>query len=423
MKKRKIGIVGTSNSGKTMLLTSLLWHLENHDPSRFELKNDARICNFRLIPRKEHNFAFHRHKNTMLRESRWPEKSMDFSIAECRFQFSGRLRERQLTFVDIPGERISDILLWKSKDYRAWVDALVNFWESDPAIEQIMKDYREAAARTDSTLPQLAEAYKRALWGMLENFCQVTPSTYFLDTDGSLIKQDADKERAIRERPIWKGGELLPLPGSWGKAHPAEYREMEKTFRAYRAQVLKPLFREIDGCDNFIFCVDIPGILNNGPACLMQTQQTFRDLINNLAPSMFMRLVNFLGGTRPRLAYVATKSDLILARDRLNDLLEDFARTFNFKGIREAFFVCSACVSSEMKSRNGKNVLVGRDCDPADDPLDAGKLLSLPADLPNEWPPNWDRADYNFQEIAPKPGSAIRPPEQFNLNAIFEFIL
>ena len=258
MKKRKIGIVGTSNSGKTMLLTSLLWHLGNHDPDRFKLKNGGRICNFRLIARKEHDFAFQRHKNMMLRESRWPEKSMDFAIAQCRFRIPGRLRERQLTFVDIPGERISDILIWKSKDYRGWVDALDGFWDNDPVIEQTMKAYREVAARTDSTLPQLTEAYKRALWGMLENFCQVTPSTYFLDTGGSLIVQDADKERAIRERPVWKGGELLPLPESWGKAHPAEYRRMTKIFRAYREQVLKPLFREIDGCDNFIFCVDIP---------------------------------------------------------------------------------------------------------------------------------------------------------------------
>ena len=75
-----------------------------------------------------------------------------------------------------------------------------------------------------------------------------------------------------------------------------------------------------------------------------------------------------------------------------------------------------------MKSLDGKNILVGRNCDPADDPANAGKLLSLPGNLPEEWPPNWDPADYNFQEIAPKPGSAIRPPEQYNLDKIFEFI-
>ena len=187
--------------------------------------------------------------------------------------------------------------------------------------------------------------------------------------------------------------------------------------------VLKPLFHEIDDCDNFIFCVDIPGILNNGPACLMQTQQTFRDLIENLAPSKFMRMLNLIGRTEPRLAYAATKSDLVLDRDQLDSLLKDFAGPFNFAGIRTAFFTCSACVSSEMKSLDGKNVLVGRNCDPADDPVNAGKLLSLPGELPYEWPANWDPAHYNFPEIAPKPGSAIRPPEQVNLNKIFEFII
>ena len=253
---------------------------------------------------------------------------------------------------------------------------------------------------------------------MLDNYCQITPSTYYLGTDGSMLgdKNNSDREKAILERRIWDGGDLLPLPEDWGKAHPAEYRKMEKIFHNYRKKVLKPLFREINDCDHFIFCVDIPGILNNGPSCLLHTQLTFRDFIEALAPSRFMQLINFIGRNPPRLAYAATKSDMVSDPDQLKCLLKDFAGPLNYAGIDPQLFTCSACVSSEQKSRNGKNVLTGNDSD------DPAVIITMPEHLPKEWPNEWNPVDYSFPEIAPKL-YAIRPPDQVNLNKIFDFIV
>lgn len=416
--QQKIGIVGAANSGKTMLLTSLLWHLENHDPDRFGLKGERRICNFHMIGGRDHDFNFQKHKNTMIQKRRWPEKTMDYAIAECKYQMSGRVCERHVTFVDIPGERISDILIWQAKNYQEWVRKLFIFWQSNPENERIMKPYRDFADRTDSTVGQLTEGYKRSMWFMLDNYCQITPSTYYLGTDGSMLgdENNSDREKAILERRIWDEGDLLPLPEDWGKAHPAEYRKMEKIFHNYRKKVLKPLFREIDDCDHFIFCVDIPGILNNGSSCLLQTQLTFKDFIETLAPSRFMQLLDFIGRNPPRLAYAATKSDMVSDPDQLKWLLKDFSGPLNYAGIDREFFTCSACVSSEQKSRNGKNVLVGNDSD------DPAVILTMPEQLPKEWPNEWDPVDYSFPEIAPKL-YAIRPPDQVNLNKIFDFIV
>ena len=76
--KQKIGIVGSANSGKTMFLTSLLWHLENHSPDRFKPGNDTgSISNFKIIVREKHDFDFERHKHTMVQKRRWPEKTLD----------------------------------------------------------------------------------------------------------------------------------------------------------------------------------------------------------------------------------------------------------------------------------------------------------------------------------------------------------
>ena len=359
----------------------------------------------------------------MIQQHRWPEKTMDYAIAECKFQISGRICEQHVTFVDTPGERISDILIWKAKNYQDWVEKLFFFWQSNPDNERIMKPYRDFADQTDSTIEQLTEGYKRSMWFMLDNYCQITPSTYYLGTDGSMLgdEKNSDREKAIRERPVWNhpdGGNLLPIPEDWGKAHPAEYRKMEKIFQNYRKKVLKPLFREIDDCNHFIFCVDIPGILNNGASCLIHTQQTFKDLIEDLAPSNFMRLINFFGRKKPRLAYVATKSDLVLDKDHLKCLLEDFAGSMNFAGIRKEIFTCSACISTETKSRDGKNIMVGNDSD------NPAVILTLPEQLPSEWPNEWNPDDYCFPDIAPrKLRSALRPPEQDSLDKIFDFIV
>jgi len=248
----------------------------------------------------------------------------------------------------------------------------------------------------------------------------ITPSTYFLGTDGSMLndKKYPDRETAIRERSIWSGGELLPLPESWKDLHPLEYKEMERLFSAYRKQVLKPLFEEINRCDNFIFCIDIPQILNNGPTNLLYTQETFLDFIKHLAPGKFKQVRDKLAFNPPRLAYVATKADIVIDKDHLESLLKDFCAPMHFAGINQKYFICSACISSEDRmTKNGIKVKVGRDLD------NPNNLLVEPHELPSAFPANWDPDTFSFQEIAPRPQYAIRPPEQVNLNKVFEFIV
>lgn len=430
----KIGVFGLSNSGKTVFLTSLLWHLENQNPNWFPLKDSGHISSFRIIESDEHDFNFLRHKNTFLQRHKWPEKTTDYAIAKCKFRITGpvegikkrltiglgrHLCERSVSFLDIPGERVSDILIWKAKDYKDWVKKLFRFWRNDPVNEQIMRAFCELASNPDIPTKQLEEVYKRSMWYMLDAHCPITPSTYYLGTDGSMLgdKNNSERETAIQDRPIWCNGNFLPLPESWYKKNPDEYKKMQKMFYAYRKQVLKPLFQEMKECDNYILCIDIPSILNNGAACLRYTQQIFKSFIEWLEPKKFVQFLDKLGLNPPRLAYVATKSDIVLDKNHLECLLKDFCSPLNFAGFSQMLFTCSACKSSERKEWNGKDVLVGKDCDAVD-----GNLLLEPDELPSEWPDSWDPETYLFQEIAPKLYS-IRPPDQYNLNKIFEFIV
>lgn len=417
----KIGILGAANSGKTILLTSLLWHLSNHDSERFPLSTDTRICDFQIQKQKQKAFNFALQKNTFTQKHRWPDKTCDFSVADCRYNRRDHLCERHIKFVDIPGERISDILLWKANSYAEWVDALFDFWEENPRIRDIIRQYWEQAKNTDTTLEQLNILYKNAMWKMLEYYCPITPSTYYLGTDGQMLgdKDNADREKTIQTRPIWDGGELLPVPDTWKNTRQEEYKAFERNFKCYKRQVLKPLFDEINDCDNFIFCVDILNILMSGPELLLQTQQEFKEFIAHLAPSKLGRWVNRIGNNPPRLAFVATKADMVSSanKDKLDFLLKDFAEPLVASGMKYRRFICSACISTEERcDEQGAIRLIGRDSDAPQN------YIELKGDLPECWPDQWDGGDYIYPEVVPCI-SATRPPKQNNLNKLFEFIV
>lgn len=413
----KIGVLGAANSGKTILLTSLLWHLSHHNPDDFKLKNNVKICDFEPIKRDKNNFNFESHKNTFIFFKRWPDKTADFSIADCRYNREDRFCERHVKFVDIPGERVSDILLWKARSYSEWVTSLYDFWQKEhPCIKQIMAEYCQKASQVDTTVEQLNSEYKKAMWKMLDIYCPITPSTYYLGTDGHMLGDDdnRDREEAIKNRPVWDGGDLLPVPESWKKAHPDDYKIFEKNFKRYKRQVLKPLFDEIDDCDNFIFCVDILNILMAGPELYLQNQREFKDFIKHLAPGKLGRFLNRIGHNPPRLAVVAPKSDMILSteKDKFDRLLDDFCKPFIPSSVNYKRFICSACVSTVEQSGQ----VIGRD---QDNPQDHIVLTGL---LPEYWPDQWKGEAFNYPEVAPEV-SVGRPPTQINLNKLFEFIV
>lgn len=420
---RKIGIVGMDHSGKTMFITSMLCHLAKHDPSKFSLgpNGKAQIKNFQIIVRKDHDFNFEKHRNTLIQQNRWPAKTLDYSIAECRYEQDGRFCDRHLKIVDIPGERLADIKIWQAKNYHAWVESLWQFWENDPNIKKYMSKYMDSARNPDSSLVDLGKEYKTAIWDLMEHYCPITPSTYFLNVDGSMIREKNEevKKEMIENRHIWNKKDLLPLPKSWFEDHTAEYKEQKKLFYDYKKKVLKPLFREIDDCDHFILCVNIPGILDRGPERMLYEQWLFENFMDELKPSKFIRFRDRCLRNPPRLAFVATQSDRDSSKNHnnLKYLLEQFVLgTKIISGVKAEYFTCSACNSFE-DNQNGD--YIGHNLRNNDEI----KKSNCPA-IPSAWPNDkdgWDKAQQNFPELVPI--IKDRKPRQDGLNIIYEFIV
>src|SRR3954471_7205374 len=83
----RVGVVGLYNAGKTVLLTSLVNHLEHHDPDRFRLgTGDATVRKFELgrpDPGWAH-FNYAGFRDALVHHGKWPEKTRDRSQLVCR---------------------------------------------------------------------------------------------------------------------------------------------------------------------------------------------------------------------------------------------------------------------------------------------------------------------------------------------------
>lgn len=216
--KKKIGILGTQNSGKTVLLTSLLWHLNEFSPDTFRLGKRGDIRDFQLDERGTHGFNYHGNACKLVTEGKWPAKTKDFSIAHCTYHRANAYWQRDVTFVDIPGERVCDALIWQNRDFDDWSRQLQNFWSGDEKLQTIVADYQtilraiEASPADEATsMKTLVDEYRKALVAMgYHHVPCITPSTFVLDENG--VTLESLPEGNIWQRPLWRGGDFLPLP-------------------------------------------------------------------------------------------------------------------------------------------------------------------------------------------------------------------
>src|SRR5262245_10593142 len=106
----RVGLVGLYASGKTVFLTSLLNHLQDHDPDRFRLgaglgSPAVSIRKFRSLPTDPgwERFNYDGNREALVHRHRWPEKTKDRSQFVCAFERSDwRFSDVKLKLFDLP---------------------------------------------------------------------------------------------------------------------------------------------------------------------------------------------------------------------------------------------------------------------------------------------------------------------------------
>ena len=446
-RNRKIGVLGTFNSGKTVLLTSLLWHLNEFSPDKFHIgkENNAVIKDVHIDDNLgDRCFNFNANTNMFVTQGKWPDKTVDFAIARCTYTRSDSFWERDVTFVDIPGERVSDVLIWKTNDYADWSRQIEHFWSGDSNIQSCMNNFTELREDVEkspdsNSWNSLVNEYKKGLIALVDNYSPfITPSTFVLTTNGETIENGLSQEE-IMQRPIWDGGDFFPLPEKWvnsqNKVLKSLYAKCKDNFKRYRKEVLKPLYDEIDDCDSFIVCVDVFNILSCGLSRFYQVKGEIKNFFQMICPGKFdeMRigfqkaleaikigkiLPAFMQAKPPKVAYVATKSDMaIKGKDQLYNLLQDLVRNVNNSSyVNSKLFTCCAGKTFNYVSKSNEVVFFKTQGE-------VHAALDKWPKLPNSWE-KWNPKQYcGFsRQGLPMQLVAGSPPEQDNLDKIFDFI-
>ena len=444
----RVGVLGLYNAGKTVFLTSLLNHLENHDADRFRLgKPGTRLRKFRAHAPDAGWAAFNYagFRDALVHGGRWPEKTRDRSMFACQFERSDwAFSDVLLKLYDLPGERLADAAM-HGKSFAEWSDHILGLIRTDTPYRTACERFLGAAEAADATEDSLIAGYKLALAKLILSFKpMISPSTFLLDKTGSAAKPLTPEELATtRHSGLDAGSEFCPLTVELRAMNPILTALFVARFERYKAELVEPFLLALKSCHSLVVIVDVMMLLAGGVGMYDDNRQILRDLFAVLDPGE--TAVQTVGrhlakaflphGLRPgwinRVAFVAPKLDLVhpTDRDRMTRLLRRMVGNLadNRDGLKAEYFNAAAVVSTKLlPGESGERLLVGvpyRGADGRKIPPGPEQRFRV-SELPDDWPASWSTGQFQYPEVYPTiPMRKDCPPDQLNVDKVLEFVL
>jgi len=437
----RLGVTGLSRAGKTVFITSLVANLMDRGRMPgLRAAGDGTIRAAWLQPQPDDTvprFDYEAHLAALTGpDARWPEGTR--SVSELRLSFRlqpqgilGAMRGERtlhLDIVDYPGEWLLDLSLL-DKSYADWAAETLARIASRP----MAADFLRLAHATDATR-QLDEVTAKEL---AERF------TVYLTAARQAGYSDCTPGRFLLPGELAGSPALTfaPLPRPADAPRGSLWREMDRRFEAYKAQVVKPFFRDhFARIDRQIVLVDVLGAIHAGPKAVEDMRAAMADILAAFRPGRNRWLVSILGGRRvERILFAATKADHLHHRQhgRLTAIMAALMR--EAKDRAEFAGAATAAMSiAAVRATVEETVTHGGQ------PLDCvrGTLLASgrqAAFYPGELPDNparllaparegaeaWLDADYEVMSFAPA-RMALRPgdgPPHIRLDKAAEFLI
>ena len=445
----RVGVVGLYSAGKTVLLTSLINHLQDHDADRFPLDSkETRLRKFTVhAPDRDWApFNYTGYRDALVNTGRWPAKTTDRPQFVCQFERSDwRWSDCLLKLYDPPCERVARAGIG-GRDFTGWSERMLSLFVND-ATYRCSAPFLDAIKKPNAAAAELLRAYKLALANLILNFKPlITPSTFLLDLKGQPAKPDTPENlAAARFSGVDAANEFCPLPADLRVAGSKLFEDFSFRYSRYVEQVVEPTILAFKSCTALVVLLDVTMLLAGGVGMYDDNRQIIRDLFDVLSPGeskLFGPLARGLStvflphqwrpGWITRVAFVAPKMDLVhpADRDRMLMLMRRMAERYaaDRDGLKYDFFNLASVVSTKALplTDGGPRVLVGTPLRGPD-----GKKVSPGAEqrftvseLPDDWPLEWPAGKFAFPEVYPKmPARKDYPPEQVNVDRLASFVI
>ncbi|SEP14872.1 hypothetical protein SAMN04490248_12934 [Salinihabitans flavidus] len=437
----RLGVTGLARSGKTVFITSLVANLMDRGRmTGLVAAREGRIEAAFLQPQPDDTvprFDYESHLAALTASTpHWPESTR--AVSELRLSLRVRPggflsglsgpRTVHLDIVDYPGEWLLDLGLL-DKSYAAWSADVLSRLDARPQAEGFLTtmraadaaaEFQEGAART------LADAFTAYLAAARDaGFSDCTPGRFLLPGD-------------LAGSPVLT---FAPLPAVPGAPRRSLWREMERRYEAYKAQVVKPFFRDhFSRIDRQVVLVDALGAIHKGPGAVEDMRHAMHDILGAFRPGRNAFLTRLLRGRRvERILFAATKADHLHHRQhpRLTAIMEALVRDARerarFAGAETQAMAIAALRATVEEEREhegrtlgcvrGTLLESGRQAafHPGELPDDPARLLG-PA---REGAQAWLDGDYGAMRFAPAP-LTLRPgdgPPHIRLDRAAQFLI
>ncbi len=437
----RLGVTGLARSGKTVFITSLVANLLDRGRMPQLVANaEGRIEAAFLQPQPDDlvpRFDFETHLAAMTgRTPQWPESTR--AISELRVSLRVRpngllsgfqgARTVHLDIVDYPGEWLLDLGLM-DKSFAQWsAEVLDRVAGRNEAAEYLgLVAAMDGAAELDEPKAQaLAAAFTEYLHAARgAGYSDCTPGRFLLPGD-------------LAGSPVLT---FAPMAAVEKPGRRSMWRTFEKRFEAYKAQVVKPFFRDhFARIDRQVVLVDVLGAIHAGPRAVEDMRGGLADTLAAFRPGRNAFLTRLLMGKRvEKILFAATKADHLhhSQHPQLTNIMQaltrDAADRAQFAGAKtEALSLASLRATVEetvthegrkLDCVRGRLLEDGRQAAfyPGALPQDASALLN-PAKAGAE---AWLDQDYQVMKFAPA-ANTLRPgdgPPHIRMDRAAQFLI